>query len=137
MLFWFIKTTIISIVLISVVHYLYLFFKDVLTQPKVKDLLDEPRKEYNSIIETMLRSNVIVDDGGGADGGGADGGGAGGGAGGGGGPDIGVDGRATPSAYMENELNAFIEGNNEGLVGDDGIGDINTGGFNNFSFSMT
>jgi len=53
MLFWTIQSIIISIVLIFLLHYLYTFFKDTLTVPIVKDLVNKPNEKYNEIISTF------------------------------------------------------------------------------------
>jgi hypothetical protein len=50
MLYWAIQTSIISIILIFLVHHLIQFFRDALTIPKVKDLVNAPKQKY----ETML-----------------------------------------------------------------------------------
>ena len=44
-----IQWTIISLVLIVLVHYLYSFFIDTLTVPKVRDLINKPTERYNEI----------------------------------------------------------------------------------------
>ena len=49
MSFWLFKTIFLSLLVISIVHYLYLFFKENLTQPKIKDLLHQPKFEYDNI----------------------------------------------------------------------------------------
>ena len=49
MLSWMIQITIISIVLIFLVHYLINFFKSTLTVPKIKDLVNTPTQKYESI----------------------------------------------------------------------------------------
>ena len=45
MLFWIIQQTIISIILIISVHYIYIFFKNNLTIPKTKDLVNKPTEQ--------------------------------------------------------------------------------------------
>ena len=45
--------TAISLCLIAVVHYLYVFFKTTLTVPKVKDLVNRPQKQYDAIFKAM------------------------------------------------------------------------------------
>mgnify|MGYP001301608109 FL=1 len=45
-----IQWTIISLVLIVLVHYLYSFFIDTLTVPKVRDLINKPVERYNEIL---------------------------------------------------------------------------------------
>ena len=52
MIFWYLKTIIISLIIISVIHYLFLFFKRNLTQPKIKDLLQIlPNKKHPNSIQ--------------------------------------------------------------------------------------
>ena len=56
MLFWIIRQTIISIVLIISVHYIYLFFKNNLTVPKTKDLVNKPTEQYKKIYNSINNS---------------------------------------------------------------------------------
>jgi hypothetical protein len=49
MLSWIIQITIISIILIFLVHHLIEFFKSTLTVPKIKDLVNSPAKKYDDI----------------------------------------------------------------------------------------
>ena len=49
MLSWIIQITIISIILIFLVHHLINFFKSTLTVPKIKDLVNSPTQKYNDI----------------------------------------------------------------------------------------
>ena len=49
-----IQWTIISLVLIVLVHYLYSFFIDTLTVPKVRDLINKPTERYNEIFSNNL-----------------------------------------------------------------------------------
>jgi cell shape-determining protein MreC len=53
MLLWIIQTTIISFVFIYLIHHLLCFFTDVLTVPKVKDLVNSSNKEYENIYNTI------------------------------------------------------------------------------------
>ena len=53
MLFWFIKITLISIIIILVVHNLINFFKNTLTVPKLKDLVNSPNQKYENIYNTL------------------------------------------------------------------------------------
>jgi hypothetical protein len=53
MLYWTLQWIIISLVLIMLIHYLYSFFKNTLTVPKVKDLVNKPTERYNEILETI------------------------------------------------------------------------------------
>jgi hypothetical protein len=56
MLTWIIQITIISIILIFLVHYLINFFKSTLTVPKIKDLVNAPTQKYENIYNT-IKSN--------------------------------------------------------------------------------
>ncbi len=49
MLFWSIKITIISIILIFLVHHLIFFFKSTLTIPKIKDLVNTSSQKYENM----------------------------------------------------------------------------------------
>ena len=53
MLFWFFQQIIISLTLILLIHYLYVFFKNNLTEPKVKDLVNKPMKRYMEMYQTI------------------------------------------------------------------------------------
>ena len=53
MLFWSMKITIISIILIFLVHHLLVFFKTNLTTPKIKDLVNAPTQKYDAIFNAM------------------------------------------------------------------------------------
>ena len=59
MLSWVIQITVISIVLIFLVHHLINFFKSTLTVPKIKDLVNRPAGAYKEIYETIekVKSN--------------------------------------------------------------------------------
>jgi len=57
MLFWTLQITVISIILIFLVHHLILFFKSTLTVPKVKDLVNAPVQKYESIYNTISSSS--------------------------------------------------------------------------------
>jgi len=46
MLTWVIQITVISFVLIFLVHHLFEFFKSNLTVPKIKDLVNVPTQKY-------------------------------------------------------------------------------------------
>ena len=43
----------ISLVLIALIHYLYYFFKNTLTVPKIRDLVNKPTESYNEIMSTI------------------------------------------------------------------------------------
>ena len=61
---------IISLVLIALIHYLYYFFKNMLTVPKIRDLVNKPAESYNEIMSTIhnnkgnhnINNNVKNDD---------------------------------------------------------------------------
>jgi len=55
MLFWIIKQVVISLVLIVLVHYIYVFFKDNLTVPKIKDLVNRPTKQYEEMYKALAK----------------------------------------------------------------------------------
>lgn len=59
MLPWIIQMSIISLILIILVHYLFTFFKTNLTIPKVKDLVNKPMKQYEILFDTMKETNNI------------------------------------------------------------------------------
>jgi len=61
MLYWIIKFTIMSIILIFLVHNLINFFKSTLTVPKIKDLINSPTHKYESmynIIDKQINENI-------------------------------------------------------------------------------
>jgi len=53
MLYWIIQTTIISFILIYLVHHLFNFFKSTLTVPKIKDLVNAPTQKYENIFNVL------------------------------------------------------------------------------------
>ena len=57
MIYWSIQTLILSIVLILLVHHLILFFKDTLTIPKIKDLVNTTDDKYENMYKIISRSN--------------------------------------------------------------------------------
>jgi hypothetical protein len=52
-----IQWAIISLILIILIHYLYRFFKNTLTVPKIKDLVNKPIDEYKEIYDTIRQNN--------------------------------------------------------------------------------
>ena len=56
MLSWAIQITIISIILIFLVHHLINFFKSTLTVPKIKDLVNTPTQKYENIYN-IIKNN--------------------------------------------------------------------------------
>jgi hypothetical protein len=61
MLFWIIQITIISIILIFLVHYLFNFFKETLTVPKIKDLVNVPNKKYENMFNIISKNNEFIE----------------------------------------------------------------------------
>jgi len=57
MLFWTFQITLISIILIFLVHHLISFFKTTLTVPKIKDLINVPAQKYESMFQTISHSH--------------------------------------------------------------------------------
>ena len=53
MLLWIIQITIISIIFIFLVHHLIEFFKNTLTIPKIKDLVNSSSQKYENIYNTI------------------------------------------------------------------------------------
>ena len=46
MLWFVIQQLLLSLILIAIVHYIYEFFKNNLTEPKIKDLVNKPKVKY-------------------------------------------------------------------------------------------
>lgn len=57
MLSWAIQITIISIILIFLVHHLINFFKSTLTVPKIKDLVNTSTQKYENMYNIINNSN--------------------------------------------------------------------------------
>ena len=57
MLSWIIQITIISFIFIFLIDHLIKFFTNTLTVPKIKDLVNNPNKKYESIYEILSHSN--------------------------------------------------------------------------------
>ena len=51
------KITIVSIILIFLVHHLFVFFKTNLTTPKLKDLVHAPSQKYDAIFNSIQKSS--------------------------------------------------------------------------------
>ena len=62
MLYWSIQFTIISIVLIFLVHHLINFFKSTLTVPKIKDLVNTPTQKYENMYNIIKNSKTSSND---------------------------------------------------------------------------
>lgn len=61
MIYWTIKTIIISIIFIFLIHHLIEFFKNTLTVPKVKDLVNVPTQKYEHILNILSKSKNTSD----------------------------------------------------------------------------
>lgn len=57
MLSWVIQISVISIILIFLVHHLINFFKCTLTVPKVKDLVNSPSQKYKNMYNIISNNN--------------------------------------------------------------------------------
>ena len=53
MLTWIIQISLISIIFIFLVHHLLMFFKKMLTVPKIKDLVNSPNQKFQNIYDTI------------------------------------------------------------------------------------
>ena len=58
MLFWTLQITIISIILIFLVHYIIVFLTSNLTVPKVKDLVNMPTQKYEIMLDALSGNSV-------------------------------------------------------------------------------
>lgn len=53
-----IQFTIVSVIFIFVIHYLINFFRDNLTVPKIKDLVNAPNKKYENMFNVISSSQT-------------------------------------------------------------------------------
>jgi len=58
MLYWTIKISIISIILIFLVHHLISFFTSTLTVPKIKDILTSSSQKYELIYNIISKPDI-------------------------------------------------------------------------------
>ena len=58
MLSWIIQISLISIILIFLVHHLIGFFKTTLTVPKIKDLVNSPTQKYQGMFDTISKGDI-------------------------------------------------------------------------------
>ena len=58
MIFWTLQITIISIILIFLVHHLFMFFKSTLTIPKIKDFVNSPIQKYENIYNIISKPDI-------------------------------------------------------------------------------
>ena len=59
MLYWTLKWIVISFVLIILIHYLYSFLTNMLTVPKVRDLVNKPMARYEELISIHNTKNIV------------------------------------------------------------------------------
>ena len=57
MWYWIIKVSILSFILIFLLHYLYSFFLSTLTVPKIKDLVTLPQEKYDKMFHSLQSAN--------------------------------------------------------------------------------
>jgi len=57
MLSWVIQVSVISLIIIFLIHHLFTYFKTTLTVPQVKDLINKPTKQYEEILNTLSYKN--------------------------------------------------------------------------------
>lgn len=57
MLTWIIQISLISVIFIFLVHHLLIFFKKMLTVPKIKDLVNSPNQQFQNIYDTISRKS--------------------------------------------------------------------------------
>lgn len=60
MIIWITRWSIISLILILLVHYLVSFFIDTLTIPKTKDMVHKPAERYNEILSDISAKQKII-----------------------------------------------------------------------------
>lgn len=58
MLLWTVQTIIISIIFIFLVHHLITYFKQILTVPRTKDLVNSPIQKYNDMFKIISNSDT-------------------------------------------------------------------------------
>ena len=51
-------TALTSLVVIIVLHYLYLFLRDALTVPKIRDMVHKPQRRYSRILHSLEPSGA-------------------------------------------------------------------------------
>jgi len=57
MLWFVVQQLLLSLILIAIVHYIYEFLKNNLTEPKIKDLVNKPKVKYEQIYKNVS-SNI-------------------------------------------------------------------------------
>jgi hypothetical protein len=62
MLLWIGKISVLSLLLIFLIHYLYSFFLQNLTTPKIKDLVNRPNEQYENIMKSLSGEKPVKKD---------------------------------------------------------------------------
>ena len=57
-MFWVIQVVVVSFVIIFILHNLYIFFKETLTVPKMKDLVKRPQQKYDTLFRELQRQRI-------------------------------------------------------------------------------
>ena len=60
MFFWIIKWVIISVILISLSHYIYVYLMNTLTVPKTRDLIKSPNKRYEEMLSKQIDETISI-----------------------------------------------------------------------------
>jgi len=60
MIFKTLQYVIISLSIIAILHYLFSFFKTNLTVPKVKDLIERPTQQYETILDAIKERQMNI-----------------------------------------------------------------------------
>ena len=55
MFLWTIKATVVSLMLIALLHYIYNYAIVAFTSPAVKDLVERPKEEYETMMKTIQK----------------------------------------------------------------------------------
>lgn len=61
MIFFILKISILSFILIFVIHNILLYLQKTLTTPKLKDLVNNPNQQYKVIYETINNNSNNID----------------------------------------------------------------------------
>jgi len=57
-MFWVVKVVAVSIMIIFLLHNLYIFFKETLTVPKMKDMVKRPQQKYESLFRELEDNRI-------------------------------------------------------------------------------
>ena len=58
MLTWIAKISLLSLIIIFLIHHIFIYFKTTLTVPVVKDFVDKPNKQYEEIFKTLASKSL-------------------------------------------------------------------------------